>query len=58
LFDGFGEGRLRRVDRSLALKSATDAFGSSTTGEVLKAADRFELESRHRCSNGCSVTLT
>jgi hypothetical protein len=31
---------------------------SSPTGEVPKAADRFAVESRHRRSNGSSVTLT
>ena len=32
--------------------------GSSSTGEVPNAADRFAAESHHRRSNGSSITLT
>jgi hypothetical protein len=33
------------------------AWFGSTTGEASKAADRFAAESRHRRSNGSSVSL-
>jgi hypothetical protein len=45
-------------DRGIGLDLLNYSYGSSTTGEAPKWADRFAAESSHRRSNGCSVALT